>query len=495
MNINRYRRVRWVAPLLAAAIVLMPLAGFAQTRITYHSNKYKPSDDVRLGRQAAAEVEQQFPLLRDSEVTSYVENVGQRLVAAIPPEFQHPEFRYFFRVVNARDINAFALPGGPMFVNRGMIEAARTEGEMAGVMAHELSHVALRHGTAQATKAQKYALGAGVAGILGTILGGPGLGQLAQAPFGVYFLRYSREYETEADLLGARIMANAGYDPRDLANMFRTIEAQGGGGGGFLSDHPSPANRYARINQEAQYLRVNNVPRDDRTFYAIKERLRGYGRAPSMAEIQRNPGRYPNAGDNYPGNQYPGNQYPSNQYPSNQYPSGERTDNPAVPLGRVEDPSRRYRSYTVGSVGQISVPENWRELSQGNSVWYAPNGGFGSANGQDVFTHGVNIGVTQSNSRNLQQATNEFINGLEQGNTNLRARSGYQLTSVDRRNAVAISMTNVNDATGSREIVNVVTTQLRNGGLLYLIMVAPENDYYSYQTVFQNILQSLRLNN
>ena len=308
---------------------------------------------------------------------------------------------------------------------------------------------------------------------------------MAQAPFGVYFLKYSREYETEADLLGARIMANAGYDPRDLANMFRTIEAQGGGGGGFLSDHPSPANRYARINQEAQYLRVNNVPRDDRTFYAIKERLRGYGRAPSMAEIQRNPGRYPNAGDNYPGNQYPGNQYPSNQYPSNQYPSGERTDNPAVPLGRVEDPSRRYRSYTVGSVGQISVPENWRELSQGNSVWYAPNGGFGSANGQDVFTHGVNIGVTQSNSRSLQQATNECINGLEQGNTNLRARSGYQLTSVDRRNAVAIS----------REIVNVLTTQLRNGGLLYLIMVAPENDYYSYQTVFQNILQSLRLNN
>ena len=70
-------------------------------------------------------------------------DVGQRLVAAIPSEFQHPEFQYYFKVVNARDINAFALPGGPMYVNRGMIEAARTEGEMAGVMAHEISHVAL----------------------------------------------------------------------------------------------------------------------------------------------------------------------------------------------------------------------------------------------------------------------------------------------------------------------------------------------------------------
>src|SRR5260370_7671167 len=158
-----------------------------------------------------------------------------------------------------------------MYVKRGMIEAARTEGEMAGVMAHELSHVALRHGTAQATKAQKYAVGAGIAGILGTILAGPAAGQLAQLPIGAYFLRYSREYETEADLLGARIMANAGYDPRDLANMFRTIEALGGGGGGFLSDHPSPANRYARINQESQYLRINNLPPTTQHYLAITE--------------------------------------------------------------------------------------------------------------------------------------------------------------------------------------------------------------------------------
>src|SRR5437016_12038989 len=202
MNGFSYRKVTgWLALQIAVAIVLMPLASLAQTQIKLHNNKFSPADDVRLGRQAAAEAEQQFPLLRDAQVNAYVERVGQRLVAAIPPEFQHPEFHYYFKVVNASDINAFALPGGPMYVNRGMIEAARTEGEMAGVMAHELSHVALRHGTAQATKAQKYAVGAGVAGILGTILGGPGLGQAAQASVAVPFLRFSREYETEADLL------------------------------------------------------------------------------------------------------------------------------------------------------------------------------------------------------------------------------------------------------------------------------------------------------
>src|SRR5436309_1731968 len=352
MNRSRVSAAKWLGWLLSLAIVTMPLAAIAQTPISYHSNKYKPTDDVKLGQQAAAEAEQQFPLLRDSEVNAYVERVGQRLVAAIPPEFQHPEFRYTFKVINARDINAFALPGGPMFVNRGMIEAARTEGEMAGVMAHELSHVALRHGTAQATKAQKYGLLAGIAGIAGTIFGGPGLGQLAQAPFGVYFLKFSREYETEADLLGARIMANAGYDPRDLANMFQTIERQGGGGGGFLSDHPSSANRYARINQEAQYLRVNNPIRETAEFNRVQQKLRGYGRAPTMAEIQRSGQRYPNQG--------------------NEYPTGDRTNYPSAPRGRVESPSTRFRSYSEFGIVRVSIPENWRELpDQGSSVWFA----------------------------------------------------------------------------------------------------------------------------
>ena len=474
MNRPAYRSAnKWLSWLMAMAIVIMPLTVFAQTQIVYHANKFKPTDDVKLGRQAAAEAEQQFPLLRDAEVSAYVERVGQRLVAAIPPEFQHPEFRFYFKVINARDINAFALPGGPMYVNRGMIEAARSEGEMAGVMAHELSHVALRHGTAQATKAGKYQTGAAIAGILGTILGGPGLGEIAQAPFAVYFLKYSREYETEADLLGARIMATAGYDPRDLANMFRTIEAQGGGGGGFFSDHPSPANRYARINQEAQYLRVNNPIRDNREFFAIKERLRGYPRAQTMAEIQQSGRRYPNQG--------------------NDYPEGDRTNYPSAPRGRVEYPSSRYRSYTALGVVRLGVPDNWREISGQGSVWYAPNGGYGSTNGQAVFTHGINVGVAQTNSRNLQQATNEFLNRLQQGNANLRSRSGYQRTYVAGRNGLSISLSNTNEATGSPEVVNVVTTQLRNGELLYIITVAPENDYYNYQVTFQNTLGSVQL--
>src|SRR5262249_42976999 len=131
----------------------------AQTRITPPDNNYTPAQDVELGRKAAQEMRQQLPLLNDDEVTSYVEGVGRRLVTAIPAEFQHSEFDYTFEVVNVREINASALPGGPMFVNRGMVETARTEGEIAGVMAHEISHVVLRHGTAQASKASRYEAG------------------------------------------------------------------------------------------------------------------------------------------------------------------------------------------------------------------------------------------------------------------------------------------------------------------------------------------------
>src|SRR5438105_5130758 len=226
----------------------------AQTAVRPPANKYSPAEDVQLGLQAAPQAEQQLPVMRDDEVVSYIEGVGRRLVEAVPPPLQHPEFKYSFKAVNVREINAFALPGGPMYVNRGMIEAAQTEGEIAGVMAHELSHVVLRHGTAQASKATKYEVGQVAGAVLGAIIGG-GWGQVisqgTQFGLGTAFLRFGREYERQADIEGSHIMARAGYDPRDMANMFRTIEKQGGPGGPqWLSDHPNPGNRVEYITRE-----------------------------------------------------------------------------------------------------------------------------------------------------------------------------------------------------------------------------------------------------
>jgi beta-barrel assembly-enhancing protease len=191
---------------LAAIIFVSPLAILAQTKIKAPRNFFGVETDVQAGQNAAMEAERQLPMLNDPMVNEYVFGVGRRLVQAIPPEFQIPQFRYSFKVVNAKDLNAFALPGGFTYINRGMIEACKSEGEMAGVMAHEISHVALRHGTAQASKA--YMAQAGL-GVLGAILGGGTGAAVAQQVSGlglsVYFLKFSREYETQSDILGSHI--------------------------------------------------------------------------------------------------------------------------------------------------------------------------------------------------------------------------------------------------------------------------------------------------
>ena len=456
---------------LAFAMLLTPLAAMAQTRIAMAKNKYKIEDDIKLGRQASAEAERQLPILNDSYVTNYVQRVGNRLVEAIPQEFDHPEFRYTFKVVNARDINAFALPGGPMYVNRGMIEAAKTEGEMAGVMAHEISHVALRHATAQATK--QNSLGNQVLGI-GAILGGAILGgqtgaQLGQIFVQGYFTRYSREYETQSDILGAQIMARAGYDPRDLANMFRTIEQQSGGARApeFLSSHPNPANRYQRINQEAALLRVSNsATQDTREFREVQSRLRGMQRAQTMSEIERTGQRYPSGGNN---------------------PTAGGTYS-----RRVEYPSSRYRTYNASNLLRVDVPENWREMASGDTVILAPEGGYGN----EGITHGAMIGLAQASNRNLQTATQNYISDLlqNQGNSYLRQQGGYTRGTLDGRNALSTTLAGRSPITGQNELVTIYTTLLSDGSLMYVAAVAPQAESGTYSRAFSRMIGSLQIN-
>src|SRR5688572_21175734 len=273
MEIMKRQSTAAVIALLVTSLSIVD----AQTRVTAPSNKYSPADDVKLGREAAAEVQKQMPMLNDDRVDDYVGRIGERLVRSIPAEFQHNEFRYTFDVVNLREINAFALPGGPMYAHRGMIEKAGTEAEVAGVLAHEISHVALRHGTAQASAAGKYQMGQIGSAILGAIIGGrtgAAVSQVGQFGFGTAFLKYGREYEKQADILGAQIMARAGYDPRAMASMFRTIEQEGGGRAPeWMSNHPNPGNRAEYITREAQSLRVTNPVQNTQDFQSVQARL------------------------------------------------------------------------------------------------------------------------------------------------------------------------------------------------------------------------------
>jgi len=455
-----------VALVLSAAMVA------AQTRVTPPPNSYTPEQDVELGLKAAAEARQQLPVMRDDEVTSYVEDVGRRLVAAIPTDLRRSEFRYSFEVVNVREINAFALPGGPMFVNRGMIEAAHNEGEVAGVMAHELSHVVLRHGTAQASKATKYEIGQVAGAILGSIIGG-GWGQVVsqgtQFGLGTAFMRFSREFERQADIEGAQIMARAGYDPRDMANMFRTIEKQGGSGGPqWLSDHPNPGNRVDYITKEAQALRVDNPIRDSRGFDRVRSHLSQLSPAPTTEQATRN---------------------------ARNRSGGGRTTGTAgrAPTGNVQPPAGRYQQYNLGNSIRISVPANWRQLQDNSTVTFAPEGAYGEYNGQNVFTHGVELGVARNESHDLQSATDELLDSLSRSNPRMSRPAGYDRVNVGNRNGLRTVLSNTSEATGQRENIEVVTAQMRDGSLLYTIAVAPSNEYSSYRGVFSRIFSSIDL--
>ena len=452
--------------------VMMPLAAIGQTRITMPKNKYKIEDDVKLGRDAAAQVERQMPILNDAEATRYVQQVGERLVRAIPAQYRQTAFRYTFKIVNARDINAFALPGGPMFVNRGMIEAATREGEMAGVMAHEIAHVALRHGTAGATKArnptaQLPAIGGA---ILGAILGGT-VGSIAQTAgqitSGAIITKYSREYETQADILGAQIMANAGYDPRDLANMFRTIERESGGGSRgpeWLSSHPDPGNRYENINREAQLLRVVEPIGNTAQFTRIQNKLQRMPRAQTMAEIAKNA-------------------------PAN----GEQGTPSPIANGRYENrvalPSTRVKAIASSTAIRMSIPNNWQEFPNGSELWIAPNGAYGNQG----ITHGALIGTARPQSNNLAEASQQYVEGILQSNEYLSQRSNAVRTTVSGRNAYAAVLEGRSPVTNRTEVTTVYTTQLQSGDLFYVVTVAPENELSSYNSAFRNMINSIRL--
>ena len=453
---------------VAAVLISVSIAS-AQTKITAPKNKYTPEQDVQLGREAAAQVEQQLPLLRDDNVTSFVSDIGRRLVDSIPAELRHPEFNYTFKVVNVREINAFALPGGPMYVNRGMIEAAKSEGEVAGVVAHELSHVALRHGTAQATKATKYEIGTIAGAVIGAIVGGNVGNVIAQGTqfgLGTAFLRFSREYEKQADIEGSQIMARAGYDPRDMANMFRTIEKQGGSGGPqWLSDHPNPGDRYAYITKEAQSLRVEGGTRDTGAFQSAQARLKQMSPAPTTEEATKNASSGRSTGGSAPAGRISGN---------------------------VERPSSRYSSYTEGNLFRISVPSNWRELPANNSVTFAPEGAYGAVNQQNVFTHGVEAGVARQEAHDLQTATNELVQSLAQANPRMSRGGGSDRGTIGGLAALRTLLANQNDVTGRTERIEIYTTLLNDGTLFYLIGVAPDNEYGAYQQVFTRVASSIK---
>lgn len=287
-------RSRQVARLLTVALVMLsPVLLVAVEGFNFRPgfNLFSPAQDVEVGQQASQEADKQLPLIRDSQVTGYLSSLGRRLAKIAPNQSRETKYAWTFNVVNSPEINAFALPGGFIYVNRGAIAAAQNEAQIAGVIAHEEGHVVMRHGTHQASE---MVLAQAPLSILAGLLGqNSGLAsQLAQLglTFGVnsILLRNSRSAESQADAVGTYMLYRAGYDPYAMAQFFgiiqqkypqQTIQ--------FFSDHPNPGNRIQNVEEEIPRLGPKKPwETDSPEFEAVKKRLRGMPSAPKPAAQQ-----------------------------------------------------------------------------------------------------------------------------------------------------------------------------------------------------------------
>ncbi|MBV8544629.1 MAG: M48 family metalloprotease [Acidobacteria bacterium] len=478
---------------IALVTVLLLSAGIAdaQTKIKAGFNLFSPQDDVNVGQQSSVQAERQLPMLNDAQTNAYLNRIGQRLAA----NAGGPQFQYHFRVVNQSDINAFALPGGFVYVNRGVIDTASNEGELAGVVAHEISHVALRHGTHQASKA--YLAQAGIS-ILGGLLGGhvgAGAAQIINTVGGIglnaVFLKYSRDLETQADIRGAQIMAASGYNPSNMVSFFQKLErVDTSKKTNWMSDHPAPPDRIARIQQEQRVLRVSgNAPQNVAELQGVQGRLRGYGAAPSAGQIAR-----------------------QSAAPSQ---SRGRAASPTPVTVNVPAPSTQMKTFVNPTrLYSVSIPANWQVYQQGNTgATFAPQGGIGTVNGQSDMVVGAiinhydpfgNANSLQGSSSgggyygniSVQDATNDLIATVQRSSPYLQVVSGSQRQMrVNGGTALSAALRGRDPNTGLDERITVVTRQLSDEHLVYILFITPERDASRYANVLNTMASSLQISN
>jgi Peptidase family M48 len=493
------RTIKAPSVLLASALVLCaPLVARAQTKpATPGFNLFSVEQDVEIGRQSAVEAERQLPMLRNQNVDRYLNKIIGKLAAQAPGA----RYPYAIKAVNASEINAFSLPGGPMYVNRGLFEAARSEAELAGVLAHEMSHVALRHGTHQASKAY---LGQAGLGILGGLLGknGGNTSQIVNAVGGLglnaVFLKFGRDAEYQADQLGAQIMAGAGYDPVAMADFFGLLRTEQGRDPGkverFFSDHPPAADREARIRDQAGSLRLARS-QDVGGFDRMRADLRRLSPAPSrVAQVPEEPRREDRRNQG------------SGRY-------DVRVDEPSSRFQRFEQPNGFFT---------IDHPDNWRAYASdpGFAVSFAPDGGVvDTGNGQQAMLYGVIVnhyapfeGDTdrqqQSLQRNyapfedtdrwrgsLEDATDDLVRQIVRSNSYLRAQDGQaRREQIDGASSFSVVLSGRSPVTGQEERVTVVTRGLSDGDVIYALSIVPGSGYDSMTRTFAQMLRTLNVN-
>lgn len=439
-------------------------------------------DQEQLGLKASAEVYKQMPVLPDSSpVTQYVQQLGRKLAAVIPKDNSWP---YEFHVIPQKEINAFALPGGPIFINIGTIQAADNEGELAGVMAHEMSHVYMQHSAKQASKASLTNVLVGLAGV---VLPGGTAGDLARLGIQVgangIFLKYSRADEAQADSVGAVIMYKAGYDPKSLADFFLKLEKETGAaarGPQFLSDHPNPGNRQTAIAKQIRPWPQKSYLRSGDPFYRAHQEA-GKIKAYSGQEIA----------DGAKNGLWGRENQTSGAIPANVPAPASGGAPQSGPLEQIR-PSSHFKELQKNGF-TISHPENWLPGEGFGGVTIAPAAG----QSQTSVSYGVIVADAPiASGSTLDQTTEALVSGFVQANPGMKTAgptTSMQVGGMHYRSAYLLGDSPVmENGKPLPERDWVVTTQNSQGAMTYLVFVAPERDFNELRPAFQKMLESFK---
>jgi beta-barrel assembly-enhancing protease len=454
-----------IAVMATVITLILTTPALAQrTKVKPGWNLFSPQQDIEIGQEVSKQAEQQIVLLKDKKADDYLDRLGHKLASKAPGE----KFPYQFKGVNDSSINAFALPGGFLYINRGTIEAADNEAQLAGVIGHEIGHAALRHGTNQMTKASALETLASLGGAMGgkSVVGL--LGQLG-ANFGAQsiLLKYSRDAERQADIVGTQILYDNNYDPRQMAEFFVKLEEESRKSGSrpiqFFSSHPNPENRVTAVNAEVTKMggRSGNLQSDSAEFRDVQRYVRSLPPAPKP---------------------------PTPQQSSGTGTAKQQGQRPAAPSNRLQNYS--------GSSLSIGYPDNWNSYGQGESFTLAPEAGLVSdGKGNTALAYGAIVAIFQppagnSGKADLDTGTTQLIENLQSSNPDMRITKNPSRIRLDGQPALASTLSNPSPL-GGKEVDTLVTV-LRPEGLLYLIFVVPEQELAGYQRTFQDMTNSVR---
>jgi predicted Zn-dependent protease len=455
-----------IALMVISVLILLsaPGARAQRTRVKPGLNLFSVQQDVEVGREVSKEAEQQIVMLNDRRVNDYLTRLGLRLASKAPGE----KYPYQFKAVNDTSINAFALPGGFLYVNRGTIEVADNEAQLAGVMGHEIAHAALRHGTNQASKAT---LVQGALGVAGGAVGGNSIAGLVTQIGGSFganslLLKYSRDAERQADLVGTQILYDNNYDPRAMAQFFEKLLSESKGRTlQFFSSHPNPENRITAVNAEIKKMGgdLKSYQNDSAEFREVQKYVKSLPQPPKAATGQAAQGSSGSSGS-----------------------SGK--SKPALPSTRMQN----YQNNNL----TMQHPDNWRASGNDDAFSLAPDGGIVTdGQGNSGLAYGVamatfNPQADSSTQTDLEGATDQLIASLQKSNPQMRVVQQRSRIRVNNLSALSTKLSNPSPVGGNE--TDWLVTFLRPEGLAYFVFVAPEGEYANYQRVFQDMINSIK---